>query len=361
MTRTREAGPRRVNTPAQPPRRNWRALCLGVLGALLPSALCACAHAPRPGETLARRGDEIMVAGQLVHTGAKVVLWTDPGGYDAYRVQRRFVPPEEAGWAASAASLSSPNRHDVRPLESFDAAAHERLRAGGWTPQELASVVDQFVIHYDVCGTSRRCFRVLHDLRGLSVHFMIDLDGTIYQTLDVKERAWHATIANGRSVGVEIAHIGAYPTTESTVLDEWYAADPDGTRVTLPPSVAPSFAGAPGFVPRPRRAERISGEIHGRTLVQHDFTPEQYEAVARLAAALSAALPAIALDAPRGPDGAVLMRALTPEEFNRFSGVLGHWHVQENKVDPGPAFDWEWVLGTARRLRALQGARPDRK
>ncbi|MEM9559092.1 MAG: N-acetylmuramoyl-L-alanine amidase, partial [Planctomycetota bacterium] len=37
------------------------------------------------------------------------------------------------------------------------------------------------------------------------------VDGTIYQTLDVTERAWHATKANSRSVGIEIAQIGAYP------------------------------------------------------------------------------------------------------------------------------------------------------
>jgi tyrosyl-tRNA synthetase len=47
----------------------------------------------------------------------------------------------------------------------------------------------------------RQCFKVLHDARDLSVHFMLDLDGTIYQTLDLKERAWHATTSNSRSVG----------------------------------------------------------------------------------------------------------------------------------------------------------------
>ena len=36
------------------------------------------------GEKLPRRGDEIMVCGQLYHTTTRVVLWTDPGGYDAY-------------------------------------------------------------------------------------------------------------------------------------------------------------------------------------------------------------------------------------------------------------------------------------
>ena len=37
----------------------------------------------------------------------------------------------------------------------------ERIRGGGWDLPTLQRVVDQFVIHYDVCGTSRQCFRIL--------------------------------------------------------------------------------------------------------------------------------------------------------------------------------------------------------
>ena len=33
------------------------------------------ACAPRAGERLPRKGDEIMIAGQLFHTGTPVVLW----------------------------------------------------------------------------------------------------------------------------------------------------------------------------------------------------------------------------------------------------------------------------------------------
>ena len=61
-------------------------------GALVLLCLAAGCLAPRPGTIEPRRGDEIVVAGQLVHTGTPVVLWMDPGGYDAYRVERRFSP-----------------------------------------------------------------------------------------------------------------------------------------------------------------------------------------------------------------------------------------------------------------------------
>lgn len=59
---------------------------------LLGFGASASADEPKVGEKLPRRGDEIVVCGQLFHTTAPVVLWTDPGGYDAYRVDRRFGP-----------------------------------------------------------------------------------------------------------------------------------------------------------------------------------------------------------------------------------------------------------------------------
>ena len=43
--------------------------------------------------------------------------------------------------------------------------------------------------------------------------------------------------------------------------------------------------------------------------------------------------------------GRVRMDALTDAEEAEFSGILGHYHLQTNKLDPGPAFDWERFLG----------------
>lgn len=314
------------------------------------AALGACrAPAPLPGDRVERHGDEIVVAGQLFHTGAPVVLWTDPGGYDAYRVERRFARTEESSWNAIKDALDTPNRYGQR--RTNDPELNERVRGGGWTLEELRGVVDQFVLHYDVCGTSRTCFRVLHDMRGLSVHFMLDIDGTIYQTLDVKERAWHATIANDRSVGIEIAHIGAYPTLDARPLTEWYGPDANGrTRITIPERVGDGGVRTPGFVGYPARAEPVSGTINGSELVMWDLTPEQYDSLIKLTAALHHALPGIELQFPEGPDGEVLDRVLDADEFRSFRGVLAHWHVQRNKIDPGPALDWNKVIDGARDL-----------
>src|SRR5262245_4268404 len=76
-----------------------------------------CSTTPRPGALEARQGDEIVVAGQFFHTGTPVVLWMDPGGYDAYRVERRFSPLEKADWKHTqeeTKDLSTPNRYNLR-------------------------------------------------------------------------------------------------------------------------------------------------------------------------------------------------------------------------------------------------------
>jgi N-acetylmuramoyl-L-alanine amidase len=315
--------------------------------------LGGCATAPRPGAFEPRRGDEIVVAGQFFHTGTPVVLWMDPGGYDAYRVERRFSPIEEADWMHSTdevPDLRSPNRYNMRRAGLTDVEI-ERVRGGGWDLPLLQRVVHQFVIHFDVCGVSRECFKVLQDHRDLSVHFMLDLDGTIYQTLDLKERAWHATTANNRSVGIEIANMGAYPSDETKALQEWYAKDAGGkVRVTIPEKLGDGGIRTKGFVGRPARPELIKGMIQGEELMQYDFTPQQYAALIKLTATLCKVFPNIKCDYPRDASGKLIPQKLPDEQLEKYEGVLGHFHVQTNKNDPGPAFQWDTVIGGARKL-----------
>jgi N-acetyl-anhydromuramyl-L-alanine amidase AmpD len=331
---------------------------------LIGSSLAASGAEPRakPGDRLPRSGDEIVVCGQLYHTTTKVVLWTDPGGYDAYRVERRFAPraraepkAQEAAKRPSNAAERGGARYGLR-TRGLTQDQIEKVRGGGWDLSLLQQVVDQFVIHFDACGTSRRCFQVLQDQRGLSVHFMLDLDGTIYQTLDVKESAWHATIANGRSIGVEIANIGAYPVDESrNPLARWYRPDTTGQiRIVEPEAGAAPTSIDPARVLRPIRAEKIVGTIQGQRLEQYDFTPQQYEALARLTATLCTVFPKIRCDYPRDEKGAVLDHKLPDDQLARYQGILGHYHNQTNKVDPGPAFQWDRLIGAARRLMARE-------
>ncbi len=295
----------------------------------------------QPGQPEPREGDEIVVAGQMFHTGTKVVLWMDPGGYDAYRTQRRFVPLAQA-------HAGSPNRFGMR-MAGLSPQQVERFRGGGWDLPALQSVIDQFVLHFDVEGTSRSCFATLQDRAGLSVHFMCDLDGTIYQTLDVKEAAWHATSSNNRSIGVEIANVGAYPEGEQPPFNEWYKTNHNGkVIITIPPGLGRGSERTPNFVGRPARREVIEGEIHGKKERQHDFTPQQYAALARLTATLCAVFPKIICDYPREADGKLMRHKLPDAELKEYQGVLGHYHIQTDKVDPGPALQWDYIIDAAR-------------
>jgi N-acetyl-anhydromuramyl-L-alanine amidase AmpD len=316
----------------------------------------AALHADQPRARLAdrleRSGDEIMVCGQLYHTTTRVILWTDPGGYDAYRVEPSFAAP------LPPASKEKVNPQPPRRLVRFGLRQRglspeeiDRVRGGGWDLPLLQRVVDQFVIHFDAAGTSKRCFEILQDRRGLSVHFMLDLDGTIYQTLDVKESAWHATIANGRSIGIEVANIGAYPVNDSDALARTYQTDSAG-RTSIVGQFAIADPGTPDTrTPlRPARDQLVVGTIQGQKLKQYDFTKEQYRSLAKLAATLCKLFPKIRPDYPRGAAGALIPHKLPDADYAGYQGILGHYHVQTNKVDPGPAFQWDNFIESTRAL-----------
>ncbi|CAN5865309.1 hypothetical protein BH11PLA1_BH11PLA1_10180 [soil metagenome] len=339
-----------------------------------------------PGaEAFHAAGDEIVVAGRYFHTGTRVHLWTEWPNYDAYRVEKRFGPVEKAGWAQQSAAGREPQRLGTRfvrfgtekqPEEPIPTTTSEdvltadidrrctmlelrregtfaeRWREGGWALGDLQKCVDQFVIHYDAAGTSRRCFRVLHDVRGLSVHFMLDLDGTIYQTCDLKERTFHATTSNDRSIGIEIANIGAYADAAKSPIKDWYDTRLPGRAELIAPAGAtpdqPPFGTCMPLLSV--RGELVVGEIHGQRLEQYDLTPAQYDALTRLTATLCTIFPNLPCDYPRDGEGRLITTNLDETRLKQYRGLLGHYHIQSNKVDPGPAFQWDQVVDGARAL-----------
>lgn len=286
-------------------------------------------------EVQVRQGEEIVVAGRFFPAGTRVITWLDAGGFNAY------APPADL----VATDVSTPENFTRRnppggPPTPPEAAPHGL--------DDLRDLVGQFVIHYDGEGLSRRCFEVLQK-RRLSAHFLLDLDGTIYQTLDLRERAYHATVANNRSIGIELANIGALGPDERARFAEWYQREPGGAVRIVPPA----RLGAPGFRPadfiaRPARPDLVTGEINGRKLEQYDFTPQQYAALIRLTVALHRIFPKLALDCPRDAQGRVVPGRLPEADHETFCGLVGHFHIHANKVDPGPAFQWDKVLAEAR-------------
>lgn len=326
--------------------------------------ICLWSAAAYEPKRLARKGQEVMVCGQLYDIGTDVLLWTDPGGYDAYRTEQRFDPIEDSHfedarskypdllWANRFGIRQSPNPYRTYPddwgFRKLTPEQLEQVRGGGWDLDLLGETVDQFVLHYDVAGFSKSCFQILQDRRDLSVQFMLDVDGTLYQSLDVKERAWHATTSNTRSIGIEIANVGARTASAGCDFSSAYrnVTLPDGKVV--PRLIVPPDAGVrtPDFQGSPANRSLVYGTIQGADLCQYDFTDEQYETLARLTALLVSLFPNLPLRFPSSTS------KLPDNELAQYQGVLGHHHVQANKIDPGPAFQWTKLEGRVQEILA---------
>ncbi|HWT80747.1 MAG TPA: hypothetical protein VN648_18320 [Candidatus Methylomirabilis sp.] len=167
------------------------------------------------------------------------------------------------------------------------------------------------------------------------------------------EGAWHATVASGRSIGIEIANSGAYPPGTPSPLDRCYQAGAGGlVRIVLPDPPEQSGLRDLSSALRLARDQPVIGTVQGQSLRQYDFTDRQYESLIRLTATLCKLSPRIRCDYPGDAAGALVRAKLPDPELVRYQGILGHFHVQTNKVDPGHAFQWDRLIKGARDLTA---------
>lgn len=162
-----------------------------------------------------------------------------------------------------------------------------------------------FVNHWDACLSSKDCVSVL-EKRGISVHFCIDNDGTIYQLMDTQHIAWHAGDRkwNACSVGVEIAN-AHYPKYQ-----DWYVKN--------------------GFGQRPMMKDV---RCHGVKLPDFlGFYPVQLEALKALWKACHVGL-GIPLDCPLDPSGKLVAGVDPRCESASFEGFVNHYNLTRRKTD----------------------------
>lgn len=164
--------------------------------------------------------------------------------------------------------------------------------------------VSMLMSHWDVCLSSKICFNVLKK-RKLSVHFLIDNDGTIYQIMDTNHIGYHAgnRKVNNASIGVEISN-AFYPRYQSTYVQKGF-----GER--------PIIKGA---------------KVHGRTLEDHTgFYPVQIEAFKKLAESLNKHYD-IPLETPLDNGD---MKTVVDSSARKalFKGVVNHFHITSRKID----------------------------
>ena len=162
-----------------------------------------------------------------------------------------------------------------------------------------------FVTHWDVCLSSKICHRVLEQ-RGISVHFAIDNDGTIYQFMDMNDIAWHAggKTWNNKSIGVEIAN-AYYPKHQA-----WYVKNGLGERPLVEGAVC-----------------------HGSDMDPFlGFYPVQIEALKALYKAVHNAT-GIPLQTPLDRSGNTMTTTSKPCVDGKFEGFISHYHLKRGKID----------------------------
>lgn len=162
-----------------------------------------------------------------------------------------------------------------------------------------------FVTHWDVCLSSKMCHKVLEQ-RGISVHFAIDNDGTIFQFMDMNDVAYHAgsRLWNDKSIGVEIAN-GYYLRHQ-----DWYVRNGLGERPVITDAVC-----------------------HGSKLEPFTgFYPQQLEALKALYRAVHKAT-GIPLEAPLDRSGNTNTTVSKKCADGQFEGFMSHYHLKKAKTD----------------------------
>lgn len=197
-------------------------------------------------------------------------------------------------------------------------AGHYKWRQGA---------IDVFIVHWDVVFSSKQCHTgLIRPDRNASVHLYLDADGTVYQSLDLAQiRAWHAGSngnINERSVGCE-------------GNNRWYANEVAGNH---------------------GRTLIADQPVQGNPKKEHlDWFPLQKQRWINLADQVTRIL-SIPRALPKTPawrsqwvgddkdaPGSVVRGMLDADGLVNFKGVAGHYHYEEQKIDPGTEI-WEHFI-----------------
>ncbi len=253
---------------------------------------------------------DVIIAGQPFRIEAPIINFREPPYWDA---TREYCMPTVTDPAPACKPGGVPYGNLPMPYTKRY-ALRPALRRYGMNPplDAVKAVVKQFVVHHDGCNTSDMCFSVLQNERGLSVHFMIDNDGTIYQTIDLGLMAYHASEWNINSIGVELCNRG-----DAKADPNHYSSGKYGPKRDVKPV-----------------------KINGNTILAFDYTPAQYDSFTRLARALQRLLPNLPAEFPQSSAGIQSWETMPPSASFSFSGYIGHYHLTNQKWDPGP-FDFK--------------------
>lgn len=208
--------------------------------------------------------------------------------------------------------------------EKFRKLAAERYHDG--YKAAVIQPVDAVVYHYTgstrASGTAR--WLTMDDDYFISVHFLVERDGTVRQFIPLNERGAHAGgktsklfgggNVNGRTIGIEIMNVGPI------------VPDGDGWKTLSKKKFDGVGVSAGGKHPgRDSNYEHTQWEAYG---------PEQMAALVGLTKQLCTEFP-------------ILLQGLEER-------LTGHENVDPSrKTDPGPAFPWKIIHDAAREVETI--------
>ena len=186
---------------------------------------------------------------------------------------------------------------------------------------ELGEVVRMAVLHADVLDDIETAFHVLHS-KGLSSHFGIDFDGTIYQMLDPLHVAFGAAEVNPISIQIDLNN------RMHNLLKEPQA----------PPYPRDHRRSRKMQSPRHKRPLSAPEIINGKPYKTYGYTEAQYRSLVTLLRTLAGVFKDLELDFPAPSAQGSHEWA---DEYEDFRGIVAHFHLTPRRWDPGPGFNWK--------------------
>lgn len=138
------------------------------------------------------RDNSICLNGTYYDIGTRVIKWDEHAGLNSYDTSK-YVSYEDC-------------RRTGKRIKKVVKGRRYSKRKGG------LAAIKQIVQHHTGGFTAHQAFKTLHYERKLSVQFLTDDKGVVYQPLDAVECAWHAGDLNKTSIGIENA---LYPSASS--------------------------------------------------------------------------------------------------------------------------------------------------
>ena len=161
------------------------------------------------------------------------------------------------------------------------------------------------VTHWDAALSAHSCYKILKK-RGISSHFAIDNDGTIYQFVDPQHIGWHAgnTRVNNTSIGIDFSN--AY----YMKYQNYYRKRGFGMRPVITDSV-------------------VHGVKLGDHLGYYDVQLDAYKAL------LKCLLNHYNIEArcPLDETGNTKREVDISAAQGNFKGVVSHYHLTNRKID----------------------------